>query len=296
MQQKMRRILACGMACILGIIGGSMRPQAAYEAPAMEMAAFHEGAAEGNDSVKIDLSQTSQGIVAATAKAAGKVKFQVILGEAAYTYDLSSEGAPGVFPLQSGNGHYSFRVLENVSGSKYAMLYQTEADVQIEDEFAPFLRPSVYTNYSAASACVTKARELAATAEDANGVVHAVFDFICSNVVYDREKAATVQAGYVPKPDETLSTGKGICFDYAALAAAMLRSQGIPTKMIFGYVSPNDVYHAWNMFYTEDTGWVTVDYQVSEDSWNRLDLTFSANGADGSFIGDGSNYTDVYYY
>ena len=49
-------------------------------------------------------------------------------------------------------------------------------------------------------------------------------------------------------------------------------------------------------FYTEETGWVTVDYQVSEETWNRLDLTFSANGADGTFIGDGSNYTDMYYY
>jgi hypothetical protein len=76
----------------------------------------------------------------------------------------------------------------------------------------------------------------------------------------------------------------------------MLRSQGIPTKLIFGYVSPNDVYHAWNMFYTPETGWVTVSYQVSADSWNRLDLTFSANGADDSFIGDGGNYSDVYFY
>ena len=69
-----------------------------------------------------------------------------------------------------------------------------------------------------------------------------------------------------------------------------------PTKVIFGYVSPNDVYHAWNMFYTDETGWVTVDYKVSPSQWNRLDLTFSANGADGTFIGDGGNYAEVYIY
>ena len=95
---------------------------------------------------------------------------------------------------------------------------------------------------------------------------------------------------------KTLSTGKGICFDYASLAAAMLRSQGIPTKLIFGYVSPDDVYHAWNMFYTEESGWVTVSFEVSGNSWNRMDLTFSAGGAAASFVGDGSNYTDVYAY
>ena len=66
--------------------------------------------------------------------------------------------------------------------------------------------------------------------------------------------------------------------------------------MIFGYVSPNDVYHAWNMFYTQETGWVTVSYKVSGSDWNRMDLTFVANGADDKFVGDGSNYADVYYY
>ena len=93
-----------------------------------------------------------------------------------------------------------------------------------------------------------------------------------------------------------MATGKGICFDYASLAAAMLRSQGIPAKVIFGYVSPNDLYHAWNVFYTKKTGWVSVEFKVDKNTWNRLDLTFAANGADNDFIGDGSNYSDVYYY
>ena len=76
----------------------------------------------------------------------------------------------------------------------------------------------------------------------------------------------------------------------------MLRSQGIPTKMIFGYVAPNNLYHAWNMFYTPETGWVTASFQVNPNNWNRIDLTFSANGADSSFIGNGSNYSDLYNY
>ena len=96
--------------------------------------------------------------------------------------------------------------------------------------------------------------------------------------------------------EQVLQDRKGICFDYASLAAAMLRSQGIPTKLVFGYVAPDDLYHAWNMFYTEEKGWVTVKFEVSANRWNRMDLTFSANGADGNFVGDGSNYKDVYCY
>jgi transglutaminase-like putative cysteine protease len=77
----------------------------------------------------------------------------------------------------------------------------------------------------------------------------------------------------------------------------MLRSQGIPTKIIFGYVGEDgELYHAWNMYYTKESGWVTVEFKVNEGEWNRLDLTFSANGTDSEFIGDGSNYMDVFQF
>ena len=71
----------------------------------------------------------------------------------------------------------------------------------------------------------------------------------------------------------------------------MLRSQGIPTKIIFGYVSPGELYHAWNMFYTEETGWTKVEFKVNENDWSRIDLTFSASNASDDF-----KYTDVYTY
>ena len=258
--------------------------------------AYHEDKAEGTDTAKIDLSSTADGIVAVSVVSSKKCKFQAIMGEQTYTYDVASDGTPGIFPVQCGNGTYTFRILENVTGSKYGLLYTTEADVTLTDEFQPFLRPSDYSDYSAESLCVKKAAELAANCKTDNDVVKAIYDFVCKTVVYDREKAANLQVGYMPVPDETMTTGKGICFDYASLAAAMLRSQGIPTKLVFGYVAPDDLYHAWNMFYTEETGWVTVDYQVSKDTWNRIDLAFSANGADGKFIGNGSNYADLYYY
>ena len=302
MRLKINRVLAGILVCILldalliADTGRRTPVFADYQAPPMAEAFFHPEYAEGTDTVRIDLSCALDGIIALSAVAQNRLKFQAIQGESTYTYDLASDGTPSVLPLQCGSGHYLFRVLENVSGTKYAVLYQTETDITVSDEYVAFLRPSDYVDYSEDSACVKKAEELAAGAEDANEVVSAIYAFICDTVVYDKELAETVQSGYLPDPDRTMETGMGICFDYASLAAAMLRSQGIPTRLIFGYVSPNDLYHAWNMFYTEETGWVTVDYQVIGDEWNRIDLTFSANGADGKFIGDGSNYTDVYFY
>ena len=269
-----------------------------YQIPEFADSAFHADKATGDDKAQIDLSAVASGYVAVSAKADSRLKFQVIKGEDTYTYNVANDGTPSIFPVQCGDGVYTFRVMVNTTETNYAVMYTTDQEVKLTDEFQPFLRPSDYVSYSKTSECVKKAGELAEEAEDAVAFVAAVFEYICDSVTYDREKASTVQnnKSYLPDPDETLRTGKGICFDYAALAAAMLRSQGIPTKMVFGNVSPDNLYHAWNMFYTEETGWVTVDYEVKSGDWNRLDLTFSANGADGTFIGDGGNYADVYYY
>ena len=302
---RRRKILCilCAAALLLGGVGAGgadavppWSASASGEADDFLDARFHEELAQGKDGVLIDLSSVSEGYVAVSAVCEHRLKFQVIMGEEKYNYDMASDGTPSVFPLQFGDGLYRFRVMENVADNKYGQLYSVEREVTLSDEFQPFLRPSDYVSYTRESECVRRADMLAVGAGSSVDIVASVFTFICRSVIYDREKAMNVRSGYIPSPDATLASGTGICFDYASLAAAMLRSQGIPTKLIFGYVSPNDVYHAWNMFYTPETGWVTVSYQVSADSWNRLDLTFSANGADDSFIGDGGNYSDVYFY
>ena len=267
-----------------------------YKAPEMRTSEFHPDQAEGDTGAAIDISCVNDGYVAVSAISENRLKFQVIKEEDTYNYDLNNDGTPSVMPLQSGDGNYTFRIMENIVDKKYAVLFETSADVKLNDEFDPFLRPNDYVQFDSDSKCVLKAGELAEGAESQLDVVAAVYEFVCDTVTYDTEKAETIKTMYCPDPDETLSTGKGICFDYASLAASMLRSQGIPAKLIFGYVSPDDLYHAWNMFYTEETGWVTAEFQVDPKQWNRIDLTFAANGSDSKFIGDGSNYSDLYQY
>ncbi len=266
-----------------------------YEVPDFAESVFDEEAASYKNGAYIDISHVEEGYVAVSATSDKRLKFQV-LTEDTYNYDLSSDGEVSIFPLQSGNGEYKFRVMENVSDNRYAALFEISADVELLDEFQPYIRSSDYSSYTKDSECVALASSFAKESADAVEVIEKVYDYVCDHVKYDKAKAESVKSGYLPDPDETLSTGKGICFDYASLAAAMLRSQGIPTKVIFGYVSPNDLYHAWNMFYTEESGWVTVDFKTNEKDWTRMDLTFSANGSDQKFIGDGGNYAEVYQY
>ena len=78
---------------------------------------------------------------------------------------------------------------------------------------------------------VATASEVVSKAHSDLDAVADIYHYVIENVVYDEEKAATVTSGYLPDVDETLATGKGICFDYAALTTAMLRSQDIPTRL-----------------------------------------------------------------
>lgn len=267
-----------------------------YTAPEISAAVFHRELAAGDEAAAIDVSAVSEGYVAVSARSQSRLKFQVIKDSVTYTYDLPNDGRETIFGLQSGDGSYRFRIMENVVDTSYIELFSTEAEVRLLDEFQPFLRTNQYADYSENSDCVKKARELAGEAGSQLEAAGNIYAYILDHITYDKEKAATVQSGYIPSPDETLETGKGICFDYASLAASMLRSQGIPTKIIFGYVAPEELYHAWNMFYTEESGWITVEFQVSGEKWNRMDCTFAANGADPSTIGSGENYTDLYVY
>ncbi len=267
-----------------------------YEVPEFKDAVFDDDSAEGNAEVMVDLSHCDDGYFSLYCTCDAKIKLQVLKDDETYTYDVTTDKEQ-IYPFQLGNGEYTIKVMKNIVDTKYSELYVTYADVNIDDEFDPFLRPSRYADYGESSECVARAAELAESSSDANDFITNVYKYVCKNVEYDKEKAAGIKPGYIPVPDETLKTGKGICFDYASLAASMLRSQGIPTKIIFGYVGDaGDLYHAWNMFYTEESGWVAVEFEVSEDEWNRLDLTFSANGADSDYVGDGSNYLDVYQY
>ena len=244
----------------------------------------------------INAEHVSDGYVVAQATSGARLKFQVNQGEQTYNYDLPNDGDQTVYPLNMGDGYYTFRIMQNTSGSNYVELYATEADVVLESEFAPFLISNMYCNYSSSSACVDKARELTGQAGNVAEAVKAICEYVAANVTYDNDKARELaeKSGYVPDPDETLSTGRGICFDYASLSAAMLRSMGIPAKVMTGYVGKDEVYHAWTMVYIDGT-WHCAAFTVDPNTWSRCDVTFASTGAT-KYVGDASAYTDRYTY
>lgn len=288
--------LLTGCASGVSAASSSVPAEEAYPVPEFRDARFHpENAVTPVSGFQLDESAMAQGYLAMKAQSENTLKFQISLGDMTYTYTVPGDNSETILPLNMGSGSYTLRLLENIGDDKYAGLWTDTCQVTLEDEFEPFLRPSQMVKYSADSQCVALAKELAASCRTDAEIAAAIYQYVVKHIRYDKQKAADVQPGYLPDPDETLDSGKGICFDYASLTAAMLRSVGIPCKLITGYVD-GSLYHAWNMFYLEDSGWVTAKIEVSADIWNRVDLTFAAGGTGDAELKDDGRYTTRYTY
>lgn len=252
-----------------------------------------------NDFASIDASNTSQGYVMVKYNGTNeKVKLQITCpDQSCYTYLISDRGAYDTFPLTAGNGSYALQVLENVAGDTYTVSLAQSINVSIEDEFLPFLYPNQYVNFHTDSKAVSKGSDLAKDTYSDLDVVQNIYNYVIKNISYDTAKAQNVSYGYVPDIDDTLSSKKGICFDYAALMTSMLRSQNIPTKLEVGY--SRDAYHAWISTYIDDKGWVDDIIQFNGDTWQIMDPTLAAtndSAAVKKYVGDGSHYVVKYTY
>jgi len=250
---------------------------------------------KSNEEAAIDYSNTKDGyvMVCYTSTTSQRLKVQVKGPATTYTYNLSPQQWTA-FPLSDENGDYQITVYKNVVDSKYAAVLSLSISVTMTDEFAPYLCSNQFVNFDAAPATVAKAASLTQGVSDPLGKVSAVYNFVVYGMTYDTELAATVTSGYVPNLDSVLSKMTGICFDYAALMTGMLRSQGVPTKLVVGYAG--EAYHAWINVWSESTGWVDGAIYFDGTSWKRMDPTFASSGTSSEFIGNGSNYSAKYFY
>lgn len=229
------------------------------------------------DGVQVDISNTDQGyLVASYTGEASKINVQLTGPDGVvYKYFVQNGDPDTVFPLTGGEGMYLLDVYENIVGDQYAVLMSESFEVKMEDEYLPFLYPNQYVNFNEESKAVEKAAQLAEGKETAIEVLNAVYYYVTEHITYDYDKAVDVPLGYLPDVDETLESGTGICFDYAALMAAMLRCRGIPARLDIGYTN-DGIYHAWISTYLKDRGWVDNVIEFDGKSWKLVDPTMAA--------------------
>lgn len=295
--KKQIGIILC-LAMLLGMVSGQ---------PAKAKTVIYPTVASGVKVVEdancvIDYSNSQDGYVMVKYKRSTNktLKCQVVADNSTdrkYTYTLKP-GQYQAVPLTEGDTSYKITVFENVSGNSYATVKSASIQVAMTNQFAPYLRPNQYVNYTKNTKCVKKAASLTKKCKTDLAKVKKVYGFVVKNYKYDKKLAASVQAGYTPDLDKTYKKKKGICFDYAATMTAMLRSQGVPTKLVVGYTG--NAYHAWINVYAKKKGWITGAIYFNGKKWKLMDPTFASTSKSSKsimkYIGNGRNYKAKYSY
>lgn len=251
-----------------------------------------------NGKAQFDVSQLSAGVVRAryTGGEELRVKVQITKeGGIDYNYDLKRDGEFETYPLTEGEGAYTLRVLEQLAGNRYLPVLTCPVTLILDDPMGPFLRPNQFVNYGLAVADLA-AQVTAAGETDADKIALAL-DYVVETLTYDGDKAGTVEPGYLPDLEAVLDGKKGICLDYAALLCALLRSQGIPARLVVG--DSGELYHAWVEVWC-DTAGEAVGIPIAAGEWTLLDPTFLSEGGEDSrildYVTNRENYIPRYLY
>ncbi len=198
-----------------------------------------------NGSLTIDYTHMEEGyILVKSAKGKKKLKVRMKTGDTTLTYDLNNKGDYEVFPLQYGNGKYTFSLYKNVSGKKYSEEGKISLTVKMPDTNRAFLYPNQYVNYDEKTSAVKEAAKICEGMTDQSKIFKTVCDYMRSHFAYDYIKSVSVKAGQLPEIEDAWKKHMGICQDLAAIMCAMLRSQGVPARLMIGTLNAS-TYHAW---------------------------------------------------
>lgn len=206
-----------------------------------------------------DESQMGSGVVSINYELLKDVHYKVMVNKegVSYSYDLTEDT---IVPLQMGNGKYSIFILKQVSGNAYKMVKNEVFEAKLIGENNAYLQSMQLVNWNHDMEVIKKAKELTIDAKNDQEKIKAIYDYVVNNMTYDYQKFSGLSSDYIPCIEEISKAGKGICYDFAVLTAAMLRSVNVPTKLIMGYKKGMNQYHAWNQAYVEDIDeWITID-------------------------------------
>ncbi|MGI6727897.1 MAG: transglutaminase-like domain-containing protein [Anaerovoracaceae bacterium] len=209
---------------------------------------------------QIDSSNSNKGIV--TVKYTGdknkKIKVIVEKDNLKYFYTLHNLKQNENFPLQMGEGNYKVTVLENVGGNRYRPMFSNVFIAKLTEQNQTFLQSVQSIEWNESMNAIIKAKELTQDLNTDEEKVKVLYDYVVKNFKYDFNKINTIPVNYIPDIEEIFKTKTGICYDFSSILAGMLRSVGVPAKLVKGYSKNVVGYHAWNEVYLNEK-WVILD-------------------------------------
>ena len=180
-----------------------------------------------------------------------------------YHYNISE--SKDWFPLQHGNGTYTLKIFEQVSGTQYQPLQTKLLTLAMGDPLDVFLSSNIYVEWDSSMMPIRHAADICKDLTKPYDKVEELWKYVVTNFSYDSTLAkAIIDSGgkynYTPCLTDIFMRKTGICFGLTALFNAMCRSQGIRAKMLHGQVK-NVGYHAWSEVWLYD-------------QWCHIDITF----------------------
>lgn len=184
------------------------------------------------------------------------MRIMVEKGNEKYYYSLNN--TEEIIPLQLGKGIYTVKVMQNTSGNKYKVVEKKDINIIKNDVTDIYLSSTQPVYWEGKDTVIKLAQDLTKDKTTDKEKIESIYKHIVNNIKYDYNKISGLPDDYVPEIENILSYKKGICYDYSALFAGMLRSQGIPAKLVKGYKNDLKEYHAWNEVLL-DGKWVVID-------------------------------------
>lgn len=309
-RKRLLAVLLCAFLCVSGA-QSMLQPVWAAEQSAAEttFATNHQE----EDAFRFSLRDGAFLVESVPAAGGYQYVWVQIDGEGEFIYPVSS---PEAVALPRQDGLYHIQVY--LGKQRYdtfdgPCMYGERVGVLIQNGIASFVQSPVYDSnrrsYEQASASHTAlgyytqpsywvesnaseikalANRIVSTQDSDFEKIRKVHDWVADNIWYDYDAFYSGRDAEVDAR-KVLKTKRTVCSGYANLTAALLRSLGIPTKVMSGYslglgtsekwtdaaISGSQPNHAWNEAYA-DGRWVILD--TTWDSDNRYEKGSFSNG------------------
>lgn len=195
-----------------------------------------------NSVVKLDLGDID-----------GKVKISKEKQSYIYEYKQNQK-----YPLQMGLGNYKVQILEKESENNYFLIKSMDIVNNAIDADSAFLESTQSISWENEKSIKNLSDKIINKKDTDIKKLESLRTHILNNYKYDFDKSKTITSKYVPELKQIVELKKGICYDFSVLVAAVLRSEGIKTKLVFGYNDNIKDYHAWNEVYIAGK-WEIID-------------------------------------
>ena len=171
----------------------------------------------------------------------------------------------------------------SASGGPAPMSWPELAASGVDDRFEEYLTPTPLTALDDELTGI--ADDIKRNSAGPSDAAAEVCSWVHSTLTYE-----TGATGVSTSAVEAYLARRGVCQDLSHLAIGMLRSMGVPTRYVSGYLHPGGTVEVGKAITGESHAWI----EWFDGSWNRFDPTnLTAPGQAHIVLGRGRDYGDV---